>query len=230
MEEMSPVAPAHNPPYITAMRLLHEKLPEIPVGGGLRDRLPSDDSRRQPLLCDSARMGGKAPERRWGFTAASHRYIATRTAELLGRTDLRVISAISAAPARCAIRNGKSVANSLGMSPQSGLPHNNRVGDFDVFALPVLLKQTGKTLDELLEILATQSGLLGLSGTSGDVRDIAEAADKGDARAKLAFEVFSSSVRHYLGRYLVELGGADVIVFTGGIGENRASFGAGAPA
>lgn len=225
MEEMSPVAPAHNPPYITAMRLLHEKLPEIPLVAAFEtdfhQTIP-DGNRYYAIPLEWAE---KHLVRRWGFHGASHRYIATRTAELLGRTDLRVISChLGGSSSLCAICNGKSVANSLGMSPQSGLPHNNRVGDFDVFALPVLLKQTGKTLDELLEILATQSGLLGLSGTSGDVRDIAEAADKGDARAKLAFEVFSSSVRHYLGAYLVELGGADVIVFTGGIGENRASF------
>lgn len=225
MEEMSPVAPAHNPPYITAMRLLHEKLPEIPLVAAFEtdfhQTIP-DGNRYYAIPLEWAE---KHLVRRWGFHGASHRYIATRTAELLGRTDLRVISChLGGSSSLCAIRNGKGVANSLGMSPQSGLPHNNRVGDFDVFALPVLLKQTGKTLDELLEILATQSGLLGLSGTSGDVRDIAEAAEKGDARAKLAFEVFSSSVRHYLGAYLVELGGADVIVFTGGIGENRASF------
>jgi len=121
----------------------------------------------------------------------------------------------------CAIRNGQSVANSFGMSPQSGLPHNNRVGAFDPFALPVLMKLTGKSLDEVLALLATQGGLLGLSGLSGDVRDLTEAAAQGHAQAELALEVFVSSVRHYLGAYLVELGGADVIVFTGGIGENQ---------
>ncbi len=123
----------------------------------------------------------------------------------------------------CAIREGKSVANSLGMSPQSGLPHNNRVGDFDPFALPVILKATGKSLDEALGDLAERGGLLGVSGASGDVRDIEQAAAAGDERAQLALDVFTSAVRHYLGAYLVELGGADAIVFTGGIGENCVS-------
>lgn len=225
MDEMNPVAPAHNPPYIAAMRLLHEKLPEIPLVAAFETDFHQTIPDGNRYYAVPLEWAEKHMVRRWGFHGASHRYIATRTAELLGRTDLRVISChLGGSSSLCAIRNGKSVANSLGMSPQSGLPHNNRVGDFDVFALPVLLKQTGKTLDELLEILASKSGLLGLSGTSGDVRDIAEAAEKGDARAKLAFEVFAGSVRHYLGAYLVELGGADVIVFTGGIGENRASF------
>src|SRR5690606_16145310 len=109
---------------------------------------------------------------RWGFHGASHRYIGGRIAELLGRQDLRVISChLGGSSSLCAIRNGESVANSLGMSPQSGLPHNNRVGDFDPFALPVLMRATGKSLEELLEELANQSGLLGLSdGLSGDVR------------------------------------------------------------
>ena len=116
------------------------------------------------------------------------------------------------------------MATSMGFSPQSGLPQNNRVGDIDPFALPVLVKQTGKTLEEVLDVLANQAGLLGLSGVSSDLRDIIQAAESGNARAQLALDVFASSVRHYLGAYIVELGGVDVIVFTGGIGENRASI------
>jgi acetate kinase len=112
----------------------------------------------------------------------------------------------------------------MGMSAQSGLPQNNRAGDFDPFALPMVMKRTGKSLGEVLSILASQSGLLGLSGTSGDIRDVSEAAEQGHARARLALEVFASYTRQYLGAYLVELGGADVIAFTGGIGENRPSF------
>jgi len=113
-----------------------------------------------------------------------------------------------------------SLANSLGMSPQSGLPHNNRVGDFDPFALPVLMRATGKSLDELLQDLSHKSGLLGLSGLSQDVRDLEQAAAGGHARARLALDAFIASIRHYLGAYLAILGGADAIVFSGGIGEN----------
>src|SRR5262249_27250387 len=110
------------------------------------------------------------------------------------------------------------------MSPQTGLPHNNRVGDFDVFALPVLLRQTGRTLEQLLDDLAERSGLLGLSGAGNDLRDIETAAAKGDTRSQLALNVFVASVRHYLGAYLLLLNGADAIVFTGGIGENSATM------
>lgn len=105
------------------------------------------------------------------------------------------------------------------MSPQSGLPHNNRVGDFDVFALPALMRETGRSLDQLLDDLANRSGLEGLSGYR-DVRDIEKAAGEGEPRAREALDVFVGSIRHYLGAYMVALGGADAIFFTGGIGEN----------
>ena len=118
------------------------------------------------------------------------------------------------------MRGGKSVATSMGMSPQSGVPHNNRVGDFDPFAIGVIMKHTGQSLGEVLTDLAERSGLLGLSGISGDVRDLEEAAAGGNTRARLALDVFTSDVRHSLGAMLTELGGADAIVFTGGIGEN----------
>jgi acetate kinase len=110
------------------------------------------------------------------------------------------------------------------MSPQSGVPQNNRVGDFDPFALPLIMARTGKSLDEVLAELARKGGLLGLSGTSGDIRDLTEAAAAGDRRARLALDVYTTAVRHYLGGLLVELGGADVLVFTGGIGENAADI------
>jgi acetate kinase len=221
MEEMNDVAPAHNPPYISAMRLLAKKLPHIPLVAafetGFHHTVP-DRNRYYPAPHAWAEQ---YHIKRWGFHGASHRYIATRTAELLGRDDLRVISChLGGSNSLCAIRAGKSVATSMGMSPQSGIAHNNRAGDFDPFAIPVIMRHTGQTLEQVLQDLAERSGLLGLSGLSGDVRDLEEAAAAGNARAKLALDVFTSDIRHALGAMLVELGGADVIVFTGGIGEN----------
>jgi acetate kinase len=221
MEEMSRVAPAHNPPYIAAMRLLHEKLPEIPLVAAFETGFHQTIPPRLRTYAIPYEWTEEFSIRRWGFHGASHRYIATRVAELLARGDLRVISChLGGSSSLCAIRGGQSVANSLGMSPQTGIPHNNRVGDFDSFALPVILLRTGKSLDEVLDDLAERGGLLGVSGVSGDVRDLEEAAAKGNEQAQLALDVFITAVRHYLGAYLVELGGADVIVFTGGIGEN----------
>ena len=223
MQAMNQAAPAHNPPYISAMRLLAEKLPEIPLVAafetGFHQTIP-DRHRSYAIPYDWAE---NHQIKRWGFHGASHRYIAGRAAELLGRTDLRLISChLGGSSSLCAIRDGQSVACSLGMSPQTGMPHNNRVGDFDPFALPLVMRATGKSLDETLDALANQGGLLGLSGTSGDVRDLEAAADNGDRRARLALDVFVGAIRDYMGAYLVELAGADAIVFTGGIGENGA--------
>jgi len=225
MESMNDVFPAHNPPYVKAMRLLSEKLPQIPLVAAFETDFHQTIPERNRYYAVPFEWAEKGLVRRWGYHGASHRYIATRTAELLGRTDLRIISChLGGSSSLCAIRNGRSVYNSFGMSAQTGVPHNNRVGDFDPFALPLVMKMTGKSLSEVLSMLATQSGLLGLSGISSDLRDLDDAAEKGNARAKLAVDVFASGVRHYLGACLVELGGADVIVFTGGIGENRAKF------
>jgi acetate kinase len=225
MEEMSAVAPAHNPPYIAAMRQLQEKLPDIPLVAAFETGFHCTIPPHNRYYAVPFEWAEKGLVQRWGFHGASHRYIATRVAELLGNQRLRIISChLGGSSSLCAIRNGHSVACSLGSSPQSGLPHNNRVGNFDPFALPLVMRQTGKSLTEVLCALATESGLLGLSGVSADVRDIEDAAAKGHVRAKLAMDVFAAATRQYLGAYLVELGGADVIAFTGGIGENRPAF------
>jgi len=221
MEEMSDVAPAHNPPYITAMRLLSDRLPEIPLVASFETGFHQTIPDRNKYYAAPYEWAQQYNVKRWGFHGASHRYIATRIAELLERDDLRVISChLGGSNSLCAIRGGNSVLTTMGMSPQSGLAHNNRVGDFDPFALPVVMRRTGKTLEAVLEELAESAGLLGLSGLSGDVRDLEQAAEKGNDRARLALDVFTSGIRYHLGAMLVELGGADAIVFTGGIGEN----------
>ncbi len=221
MEEMNEVAPAHNPPYITAMRLLSERLPEIPLVAAFETGFHQTQPDRNKYYPVPYEWAEKYRVKRWGFHGASHRYIATRAAELLGRDDLRVISChLGGSNSLCAIRGLTSMATSMGMSPQSGVPHNNRAGDFDPFAIPVIMKQTGQTFSQVLSDLAERSGLLGLSGVSGDIRDLEEAAAGGNVRARLALDVFTSDVRRSLGAMLAELGGADMIVFTGGIGEN----------
>jgi acetate kinase len=221
MEEMNQVAPAHNPPYVAAMRQLASQFSDIPLVAAFETDFHRTIPARRSTYAIPSEWTDELHIRRWGFHGASHRYIAERTAELTGRDDLRIISChLGGSASLCAIRSGKSVATSMGMSPQSGLPHNNRVGDFDAFALPLIMQHTGKSLEETLATLANESGLAGISGTSGDVRDLAEAAAAGNERAQLAIDVFVTSVRDYIGSLLVELGGADVIVMTGGIGEN----------
>jgi acetate kinase len=221
METLATVAPAHNPPYARAMRELQQAFPQMPLVAALETGFHETIPEANRIYAVPYEWKTEHDVQRWGFHGASHRYIAGRIGEILKRDDLRVICChLGGSNSLCAIRGGKSLATSMGMSPQTGLPHNNRVGDFDPFGLPVLMQATGKSLETLLEELAEQSGLLGISGLSGDVRDLEEAAAKGHARADLALDVFVASIRHYVGAYLMVLGGADVIVFTGGIGEN----------
>jgi acetate kinase len=228
MEEMNLVAPAHNPPYIKAMRLLGDKLPEIPLVAAFETDFHSTIDDRLRYYPAPYEWAEKLHIKRWGFHGASHRYIAQRTSQLLGRYDLRIISChLGGSNSLCAIRGQQSVATSMGMSPQTGLPHNNRVGDFDPFAIPLIMQAQGLSLHQVLDTLAEKSGLLGLSGISGDIRDLEEAAAQGKARAKLALDVFVAEIRRHLGGMLVELGGVDVIVFTGGIGENGVGIRAG---
>jgi acetate kinase len=221
MEAYNDVAPAHNPPYVRAMRLLARELPQLPLVAafetGFHETIAPAD-RHYAVPIEWAENHGV---KRWGFHGASHRFIAERTAELLNDPDARIVSChLGGSSSLCAIRAGQSVATSMGMSPQTGLPHNNRVGDFDPFALPAIMQATDKSLEQVLDDLANKSGMLGLSGVSNDLRDIETAMREGNPRARLAMELFASSVRHYLGAYLVQLNGADAIVFTGGIGEN----------
>ncbi|HEV3304582.1 MAG TPA: acetate/propionate family kinase, partial [Planctomycetaceae bacterium] len=221
MESLATVAPAHNPPYARAMRELRKAFPEIPLVAALETGFHETIPEAERIYAVPYEWKTEHDVQRWGFHGASHRYIAGRIGEILERHDLRVISChLGGSNSLCAIRAGKSLATSMGMSPQTGLPHNNRVGDFDPFALPVLMQATGKSLETLLAELAERSGLLGISGLSGDVRDLEEAAAKGHARAELALNAIVASIRHYVGAYLVVLGGADAVVFTGGIGEN----------
>jgi acetate kinase len=242
MTDYNGLAPAHNPPYITGIKLFARRMPKVPLIGLFETAFHQ--------FAPEAAMRYAVPEtwvkigiRRWGFHGASHKFMAERSAELLGRLDvaerarplyvncgatkisgapLRVISChLGGSSSVTGILNGASIGTSMGMSPQSGLPQNNRVGDLDVEALPYAAKMLGLTLEDAQKQLSKQSGLLGLSGVSNDVRDVAEAAKQGNPKAKLALDVFVASARHWIGSYFLELNGADALVFTAGTGENR---------
>ena len=221
MEAYNDVAPAHNPPYVKAMRALSAKFPAIPLVAAFETGFHRTitEARQRYAVPDS--WATEHGVRRWGFHGASHRYVAGRMAELLSKTGAKIISChLGGSSSLCAIAEGRSVATSMGMSPQSGLPQNNRVGDFDPFALPALIRETGQTLEQLLTTLASKAGLEGVGGAGNDLRDIEAAASSGHAGARLALDVYVESIRDHLGAYLVALGGADAIAFTAGIGEN----------
>jgi acetate kinase len=207
------------------MRAFAEKLPSVPQVAAFETAFHQTIPMSRQVYAIPHEWTNDLGIRRYGFHGASHRYIASRVPELVGRDkSRRVISChLGGSCSVSAIENGKSVANSLGMTPQSGVFHNNRVGDFDTFALQRLTAH-GLKLDEVLKKLSKEGGLLGISGVSNDMRDVERAAKDGNARAKLAVDAFVESVRHYIGASLVVLGGCDVLAFTGGIGENGAAL------
>jgi acetate kinase len=245
MEAYNGIAPAHNPAYITGVRLFAQRMPQTPLVGLFETAFYqwAPEAAMRYAVPDSWHAAGV---RRWGFHGASHKFIAERSAELLGREDvaqrsrnlyvdsggtpvkgpdLRVISChLGGSSSISGILNGVAIGNSLGMSPQSGLPHNNRVGDLDAFALPYLMRATGMTLDEAERLMCKESGLKGLSGGFNDIRDVGAQAEQGNAAAKLALDVFVHQTRHWIGAYFLQLNGADALVFTAGIGENDTDF------
>ena len=242
MTDYNGLAPAHNPPYITGIKLFAQRMPGVPLIALFETafhQFAPEASQRYAVPQTWMDIG----VRRWGFHGASHKFIAERSAELLGRPDvaerarqlyvnngatkisgapLRVISChLGGSSSVTGILNGASIGTSMGMSPQSGLPQNNRVGDLDAEALPYAVKTLGLTVEEAQKQLSKQGGLLGVSGVSNDVRDIADAAKNGNKNAQLALDVFVASARHWIGSYFLQLNGADAIVFTAGTGENR---------
>ena len=221
MAEMNAAAPAHNPPYIAAMKTLQARFPDLPLVAAFETDFHQTIPASRKEYAIPREWADGLHIRKWGFHGASHRFIATRSAELLGRDDARVISChLGGSSSLTAIQAQQSVMTTMGMTPQTGLPQNNRVGDFDPFALPLIMQATGKSLDEVLSTLASQGGLLGLSGKSGDIRDLESGAAKGDAGCQLALDTYVQEIRRHMGGMIVALGGVDAIVFTGGIGEN----------
>lgn len=226
MEFFVPVAPAHNPPYIAAMRMFRKALGETPLVAAFETGFHKTNPERRRLYAVPPEWAEKYGVKRYGFHGASHRYIATRTAQLMPQAKRIISCHLGGSSSLCAILNGQSQAVSMGLSPQSGLPQSNRAGDFDPFAFLLLRERAGMDADAVLSALGKNGGLMALSGTSGDIRDVrqaaaAEAAAGTPGKGTLTLELFATAVRDYLGAYLVELGGADAIVFTGGIGEHN---------
>jgi acetate kinase len=221
MEEFTFLAPAHNPPYIAAMRAFRRALPEVPLVALFETAFYEaleESTITYPAPYEWKQQFGV---RRYGFHGASHRAASERAQELLGRRDLRHISChLGGSSSLAAIRAGVAIDTSFGVSAQSGIPHNNRAGDVDAFAALFVMKKNSIGVDEMARILASRSGLAGLSGGPGDVRDLESAAAAGDHRARLALDVFVRAVRHYLGAFMAHLGGLNVVSFSGGIGEN----------
>jgi acetate kinase len=241
LEGFAAVAPAHNPPYANGIRQFAKSLPKAKLVALFETAFyqwASEASANYAIPKSWREIG----IRRYGFHGASHKFVAERSAELCDREEIgqiarrlyldgpqpvagkpfRVVSChLGGSSSVSGILNGVAIGTSMGFSPQSGLPQNNRVGELDSGAIPYAMRTLGISLDEAERQLTKQSGLLGLSGVSNDIRDVRDAAAAGNKDAQLALDCLVHSIRHWIGAFMIELGGIDALVFTAGIGENN---------
>jgi len=218
------LAPLHNPHNITGIKIAKKLMPRIP-------QVMVFDTAFHQTMPRKAYMYGlpyyffdKYAIRRYGFHGTSHAYVSRRAAEILKKKNPNLITChLGAGSSITAVKSGKSVDTSMGMTPLEGVMMGTRTGDIDPTILQYLVKKYGFDYDELFDIMNNKSGLLGISGVSKDMRIIEGKARKGDERCRLALEMFCYRVAKYIGAYAVALGSVDAIVFTGGIGENAIS-------
>jgi acetate kinase len=223
MAAFNTVAPSHNPPYIAAIRQFQAALPETPLVGSFETGFHAGMPPEAYLYSIPIEASRRYAIRRYGFHGASHEYVSTRTAELMGRTDFKLISChLGGSGSLCAVVNGRSVDTNLGLSLQCGVMHNNRCGDIDPYIPIYLMKDFGYTLEQIETMLNKQSGLLGMSGVSNDLRDVEAAAQAGNEDAKNAVESYCYQIKKQIGAYAAAMGGVDAVSFAGGIGENSA--------
>lgn len=238
------VAPSHNPAYANGIKMFAKVMPSV-TRVALFETAFYQWVAKPASIYSVPQSWHDAGVRRYGFHGASHKFIAERSAQLLGRADVAAKvqalyqkgnTTIEGAPVRVischlggsssvtGIRNGVAIGTSMGFSPQGGLPQNNRVGDLDTMAIPYMMRTQGLSLEDCERQLTKEGGLLGISGVSNDLRDVKEAADNGNERAQLAIDHLIDSIRHWAGAFTFKMGGFDAICFTGGIGENNADL------
>ncbi|KAA0965151.1 acetate kinase [Sporosarcina sp. ANT_H38] len=223
LEGLSNLAPLHNPANIVGIKEFSKALPNVPAiavfDTAFHQTMP-ESSFLYPLPYEYYEKYGI---RKYGFHGTSHKYVTERAAKLLNRPlgDTRLISChLGNGASIAAVEGGKSLDTSMGFTPLAGVTMGTRSGNIDPALIPYIMEQADKTVEEVLEVLNKQSGLLAISGFSSDLRDIEIEASKGNARAQLALDVFADRIHKYIGSYAARMGGVDAIIFTAGIGEN----------
>ena len=227
VEELCSIAPLHNPANLTGVHAFKAALPNASQVGVF-------DTSFHQTMAPEAYMYAVPYDwyethkmRKYGFHGTSHKFVAHQCAEVMGKDikDLKIITChIGNGASISAVKGGKCVDTSMGLTPLEGIPMGTRSGNLDPSVLEHMAKVTGKTLPELVQILNKKSGYLGVSGVSNDSRDLENAAAAGNAQAQLALDIQYKRVADYIGSYYVYMGGCDAIVFTAGIGENSAKF------
>lgn len=220
MERVTPLAPAHNPIYLSAMKDIRKNYPQLLQVARFETSFHATIPDYRTTYGVPYAWREKYGIRKYGFHGSSHEYIAKTLGKLQPGARRIITCHLGGSSSICAILDGKSIATTMGATLQSGLFNNNRVGDFEPFCLPLLMDKLDCSMDEVLTILSRESGLLGLSGVSNDLRLVLEAADNGNAQAQLAVDTLADNILGYIGMYTAYLGGLDALVFTGGIGLN----------
>ncbi|MBN2747064.1 MAG: acetate kinase [Bacteroidales bacterium] len=223
MEECVDLAPLHNPPNLKGIYAIKELLPNVPQAGVFDTAFHQTMEAQAYMYAIPYSLYKKYGIRKYGFHGTSHRYVSARAAEILNKDikDLKIITChLGNGASIAAIKNGKSVDTTMGLTPVEGLMMGTRSGDFDIGALTYIMQKEEIDLNATNTLINKQSGVLGVSGVSSDMREVEEAAANGNERAKLSLEMYNYRVVKYIGAYTAAMGGLDVLVFTGGIGEN----------
>ena len=227
VEGLSELAPLHNPANLLGIAACKKLMPNTPMVGVF------DTSFHQTMPAESYiyalpyELYEKYGVRRYGFHGTSHRYVTERAAAMLGKKpeEVNLVTCHIGNGASCAaVKNGKCFDTSMGLTPLEGLVMGTRCGDIDPAIIPFVAGKENMTFADIDTMMNKKSGIQGISGISSDMRDVEEAMNKGDKRAKIAWDVFAHRVKHYIGAYMAEIGGADAIVFTAGVGENSATM------
>ena len=223
LEECIDLAPLHNPPNLEGIYAITKLLPEVPQVGVFDTAYHQTMTEQAYLYGIPYSLYEKYKVRRYGFHGSSHRFVSQRAAEILGKKieDLKIISChLGNGASMCAIQNGHSVDTSMGMTPVEGLVMGTRCGDIDAGALLYIADKEETSIPYTSTLLNKHSGMLGLSGVSSDMRDIETAAAEGNHRAQISLDIYHYRIKKYVGAYAAAMGGVDVVIFTGGVGEN----------
>ena len=221
IEELSDLAPLHNPANLVGVKSFKSVLKDVPMVGVFDTAFHQTMEQEAYLYGVPYEWYSKYGVRKYGFHGTSHNYVTKTIAEYLGRNDLKIICChLGNGSSISAVKNGKCIDTSMGFTPNAGLIMGTRSGDIDATLIPYVMKKSGKTLDEVMNDLNKNSGLLGISGVSSDNRDIEDGIKNGNERCILAQKLLIRKIVGYISMYNTYLEGADVICFTGGIGEN----------
>lgn len=223
MEECIDLAPLHNPPNLAGIYAVRELMGDIPQVGVFDTAFHQTMSPQAYMYGLPYSLYEKYAIRRYGFHGTSHRYVSKRACDILGvpYEDQRIITAhIGNGGSLAAIKGGKSVDTTMGMTPVEGLLMGTRCGDVDAGIISYVMEKENIGTQAISTLVNKHSGLLGVSGVSSDMREIRAAIAEGNEKAKLAYDIFAYRIKKYIGAYAAALGGVDILAFTGGIGEN----------